>query len=84
VQLQIGAVTETVEVKSEGATIQVASGERSALLDSKQITDLMARGRDVMALLQILPGVVNDNTGGDTLEHTARRLCKACGKTTIR
>ena len=27
----------------------------------------MARGRDVMAMLQILPGVVNDNTGSDVL-----------------
>ncbi len=65
--LQVGAVSEVVEVRAEGAQVQTASGEQSALLDSKQITDLMARGRDVMALLQILPGVVNDSTGGDTL-----------------
>jgi hypothetical protein len=66
-KLQIGSVTETMEVRSSGAQVQTASAERSGLLDSKQITDLMARGRDVMALLQTMPGVVDDATGSDTL-----------------
>ena len=67
VRLEVGTITETVEVKSEGAQVQTASSEHSGLLDSKQITNLMARGRDVMSLLQLLPGVVDDSTGGDTL-----------------
>ncbi len=67
IQLQVGAVIEVVEVKAEGAQVQTASAERSGLLDSKEITDLMSRGRDVMSLLQVLPGVVDDATGGDTL-----------------
>jgi hypothetical protein len=66
-KLQIGSVTESVIVSAEGAQVQTASAERSGLLDSKEITDLMARGRDVMALLQLLPGVVDDATGSDTL-----------------
>ena len=66
-RLDIGAVSETVEVKAEGAVVETASGDREALIDSREITDLMARGRDVMAMLQILPGVVNDNTGSDVL-----------------
>src|SRR5262249_20320098 len=35
--------------------------------DSHEVMDLMARGRDVMAMLQILPGVVDDATGSDVL-----------------
>jgi hypothetical protein len=66
-QLEVGAVTEVVEVKATGAQVQTASAERSGLLDSKQIANLMSRGRDVMSLLQLLPGVVDDATGGDTL-----------------
>ena len=66
-KLEVGAVTETVEVVAEAAQIQTASAERSGVLDSKQVMELMARGRDVMALLQILSGVVDDNTGSDTL-----------------
>jgi hypothetical protein len=71
VQLDVGAITETVEVAASAAQIQTASAERSGLLDSKQVMNLMARGRDVMALLQILPGVVDDNTGSDTLGQYA-------------
>src|SRR5258708_5963098 len=66
-QLQIGAITEKVEVIAQGSMIQLTSADRSALIDSKQITDLMARGRDVMSLLQLMPGVVNDANGSDTL-----------------
>jgi hypothetical protein len=66
-KLEVGAVTESVEVKAEGAVVETASAERSSLLDSKQVMDLMARGRDVMALLQILPGVIDDATGSDVL-----------------
>jgi len=67
IKLQLGATSETVEVVAVAAPVQSASAERSAVLDSKQVMELMARGRDVMALLQIMPGVVNDATGGDTL-----------------
>src|ERR1041385_8033255 len=58
IRLQVGAVTESIEVKAVGAQVQTESAERSGLLDSKQIMQLMARGRDVMALLQLMPGVV--------------------------
>jgi hypothetical protein len=66
-RLEVGNVTETVEVAAAGAPVQTESSERSAVIDSRQISELMARGRDVMALLQILPGAVNDATGSDTL-----------------
>jgi hypothetical protein len=66
-RLEVGSATETVEVVAQGAVVETTSGDRSALLDSKEITDLMARGRDVMAMLQVLPGVVNDATGSDVL-----------------
>jgi hypothetical protein len=67
VSLTVGAISETVEVKAQGEQVESASAERSGLLDSKQIMELQARGRDVMALLQVMPGVVNDNTGSDVL-----------------
>jgi hypothetical protein len=67
-RLDVGAVSETVEVVAQGEQVQSASAERSGILDSKQMMDLQARGRDVMALLQVMmPGVVNDNTGSDIL-----------------
>lgn len=65
--LTIGDVADTVEVKAEIGLVQTASGDRSNLIDSKDITDLMARGRDVMYLLQLMPGTVDDATGSDIL-----------------
>ena len=67
-KLEVGAVNESVEVKAETAQVQTVSSERSALLDSKQVENLMSRGRDVMQLLIVLPGVVNDSEGGDRLQ----------------
>jgi carboxypeptidase family protein len=65
-KLQLGSVSESVEVTAETANVQIVSSERSAVLDSKQVTNLMSRGRDVMGLLVILPGVVDDGRGGDS------------------
>jgi len=65
-KLQIGSVSESVEVTAATANVQIVSSERSAVLDSKQVTNLMSRGRDVMGLLVILPGVVEDGRGGDS------------------
>src|SRR3954447_12651772 len=67
IRLQVGAVTESIEVKATGAQVQTESAERGGLLDSKQVMELGVRGRDVMALLQTMPGVVDDANGGDTL-----------------
>ncbi|HLH18785.1 MAG TPA: carboxypeptidase regulatory-like domain-containing protein [Bryobacteraceae bacterium] len=66
-RLEVGAVSETVDVVAEGAVVQTESGDRTQLIDSTEVMDMMARGRDVMAMLQILPGVINDNTGSDVL-----------------
>ena len=43
-RLDIGAVSETIEVKADSAVVETASGDREALIDSREITDLMARG----------------------------------------
>ena len=55
--LEVGGVAESVTVTAEGAAVQTASSEGSALIDSKQTEMTLARGRDVMSLLQMMPGV---------------------------
>ncbi len=65
--LEVGAVTETVNVTSQGAPVQTQSAERSALLDSNELSNLMTPGRDVLALVRVLPGVVKDGEGGQQL-----------------
>src|SRR5207247_4251281 len=50
-RLEVGGVSESVEVRATVSPVQSVSSERSALLDSDQVMNLMSRGRDVMALL---------------------------------
>jgi len=68
VMMQIGDVTETVSVVAEGAQIQLDSSEHSAALTSTQLTNLTARGREVVSMLRTIPGVQyqadQDSTGG--------------------
>ncbi len=68
VLLSIGAVTDTITVEAQGATVQASSSERSASLTSEQLTSLQARGRDVNSLFRLLPGVQyaadGDSVGG--------------------
>ncbi len=57
IQLTLGALTETISVTAEGAAVQTASAEQSAMLTPDQMSTMLTRGRDVIALLRILPGV---------------------------
>ncbi len=68
IELQIGAVTETVSVVAEFATLQTDSVEHSAVLTPRQLDTLLARGREVVSLLRTIPGVQyqadQDSVGG--------------------
>ena len=67
IRLEVGAVTELINVTAEATPLQTESSERSALLDSKEISTLMTQGRDVLGLLRVLPGVVKDGGGAGQL-----------------
>ena len=66
-QLQIGSATEVVNVEAAPTPVQTESSERSALLDSNEISHLSTPGRDALALVRLLPGVVKDGEGGSQL-----------------
>jgi outer membrane receptor protein involved in Fe transport len=57
--LEVGAVAETVTVTAQGASVQVASSERSGVVTSSQVENLLIKGRNVTSLLSTLPGVVD-------------------------
>lgn len=65
--LEVGSVSESVSVEAEATTVQTDSSERSALIDSKEMSTLMSLGRDPLALLRILPGIVKDDNGANGL-----------------
>lgn len=76
-KLDLGAVTEVVEVSGAAETVQTStSGNHGQLLEEKTIKDLPivgTRGRNPLQLLEIQPGVSSGgNTGGLVHIHGAR------------
>jgi hypothetical protein len=57
VQLNIGGLSETITTTARGSIVQTMSSDRSALITSTQIEQVADRGRDVVSLLRVLPGV---------------------------
>lgn len=63
--LDVGEVNESVTVAADITPIQTTSSERSDVLDTKQMDNLLAVGRDAMALTRTMPGVyVAGGSGG--------------------
>jgi hypothetical protein len=57
VRLEVGRLAEAVSVVAEGATIETKNSDYSGLLTANQISQIQSRGRDVVNLLRLLPGV---------------------------
>ncbi len=57
VKLEVGTLSEVVSVVAEGATIETKNSDYSGLLTATQISQIQSRGRDVVNLLRLLPGV---------------------------
>src|SRR5439155_12811965 len=69
IMLEIGAVNEAVTVAAQGTTVQTASAERAGVVTTSQLDALLIRGRNVMSVLQTLPGIV-DTGGSDSLTNS--------------
>ena len=59
--LEIGALNEVVTVQSAGTFVETTNSDYSSLLTEKQLAQIQTRGRDVMSLLKLLPGVRAEN-----------------------
>lgn len=57
IQLTVGQVTQTVEVVAQGEVVNTESADAVGLLSNIQVDNLAVKGRDVMQLLRVLPGV---------------------------
>jgi hypothetical protein len=58
VQLQPGAVTETIEVTTATPLLNTESGDVSSVIDSRSIQDLPLDGRSYIDLMLLAPGVL--------------------------
>jgi len=60
-KLEIGTVNEVVTVTSQGTVVETKNSDYSGLLTSTQIQQIQTKGRDVVNLLRLLPGVHYEN-----------------------
>jgi len=58
-RLEVGSVTESVEVTAEAPLVDSRSSTVSALIDERRIVELPIAGRNVVALAALLPGVTD-------------------------
>ncbi len=65
ITMEVGGVSDTVSVTADMGAMQVktTSGEIGEVITSRQIQEIGLNGRNILQMLQIVPGVVN--TGAD-------------------
>jgi len=73
--VQVGAVTESIEVSATAATLQTESVERSGTISGKQVENIEVNGRNPLDMAKLIPGVAfqtgntyavgNSATGGN-------------------
>ena len=61
ITLQVGQVQERIEVTAQVTPVQTASSERTGLVAQDQIMNTAIKGRDFVALIATLPGIVDMN-----------------------
>jgi hypothetical protein len=61
VKLDIGTISEVVSVVAQGTVVETRSSDYSGLLTASQIAQIQTKGRDVVNLLRLLPGVHYEN-----------------------
>ena len=59
VTLEIGKISESVEVQADAAQVETSTTQLGTVIDSRQIVDLPLNGRDWTQLEQLSPGVVS-------------------------
>src|SRR6266851_1124905 len=62
VSMELGTISETIEVAANPAQVEMTSMQLTAIISSKTVTDLPLIGRNWVTLQQTLPGVVTPDT----------------------
>jgi len=78
IALQVGAVSDTIVVHEQATQVASDSSQVSAGINQDQLLNLTARGREVVSLLRIIPGVTYqadpDSAGGTFGQGTSSIL----------
>src|SRR5260370_6086147 len=59
IELQVGDMTQTIEVQAETARLQTQSAGRGGLISLDQTQGVPLKGRDYLGLLKLLPGIID-------------------------
>ena len=62
VKLEVGAVSESVTIRAEGAMVQTGTSERAGTVTSEEIQDLTVLNRDFTQFAELQPGIVANVT----------------------
>jgi len=65
VALELGNVSEEVSVTATSTPVQTASSEKSALVDSAELSSVTLKGRDLFGFMDTLPGLVDTTVTRD-------------------
>src|SRR5262245_39255830 len=57
--LEVGGLTETIQVTGEVTQINLASSEKAGTITMTQLQNVAVKGRDMFALLTTIPGIVD-------------------------
>lgn len=62
ITLEVGAVSESVTVEAQAASVQTASAERSGVLTNRQVLEVGLLSRSLFDLTRTIPGVITGNS----------------------
>ena len=71
ITLELGNTTDRITVIAEATTVQLASAEKSQLVDSNQLADITLKGRDLSGYMKLVPGVIDRATSRDVTSPNA-------------
>src|SRR5437764_10842088 len=63
-QLQVGAVSQEVEVQSSAAALETNNANVGSVLEHQQLSDIPVNGRNWATLEALAPGAINSGSGG--------------------
>ena len=74
IKLEIGAVTEKVEVTATGPLLEASNATLSTVVENKKIIDLPLNNRNIYSLLRLVPGITpsTPNSESDFFTSTIR------------
>jgi len=70
-KLEVGGVTETLQVTSEVTPVQISDSARRKTVVGTDLQNIQMKGRDIFGLLAVLPGVQDTNLNRDFSSWTS-------------